>query len=137
MRDAADPAFWSRALGEIDRAIAADPEAGETTAVATAVVQGTLVGASVGDSGGRLMPGRTPTLLGSGQAHPSGFGPHPFEGTLVTASDGLFDHATVAAIWGLLGPLPLADIAASLVALVRLPSGALADDVCVLVARPR
>jgi serine/threonine protein phosphatase PrpC len=146
-REVQDPEFWVQALTQCDAAIEADGSAGETTGVAVVAVGGVLVGASVGDSGAYIFTNsqfieltahqvRKP-LLGSGRARPTGFGPLPFEGTLLVASDGLLKYASVQQVWGLLSPMSLPDIVASLIAQVRLPSGDLQDDVSVVLARPR
>lgn len=146
-REAGEPDYWCSALREIDRQIAADPAAGETTAVVVACAGQALVGASVGDSEAHLYTAdsftdltrgqRRRPYLGSGAAHPVAFGPHAFAGTLVVASDGLFKYATAQEIWDAGRGARLSDVAETLAALPRLASGGRPDDLAVVVVRPR
>jgi len=102
------------------------------------------MGASVGDSGAWLLTppdfvdltedqNRKP-LLGSGLAKPVAFGPYSISGRLLVASDGLFKYVACERIRELATTLPLASTAGALVDAARLPSGALQDDVAVIVA---
>jgi serine/threonine protein phosphatase PrpC len=103
---------------------------------------GAVYGASVGDCEAWVFGDGEPRnlteqqvrkpLLGGGDAHPVGFSTQLGSGTLVVASDGLWkymDHARIAAI---VATRPLERAAAALVDGVRLGSGALQDDVAVM-----
>lgn len=130
-------------LREVDATLAADPAAGETTAVVPVVSAGTVRGASVGDSGAWLVsPGgvrdltrsriRKP-MVGSGSACPVAFGPAALEGRLLLASDGLLEYAPPERILAAaLPPHGLEQAARALIETVRYPSGALPDDVAVI-----
>jgi serine/threonine protein phosphatase PrpC len=96
-------AAWVATLEAIDRAIAGDPRAGETTAIALAVVAGQVVGASCGDSRAWLDDGERRELtggqvckprLGSGAARAVGF-TAAARGRLVVATDGVWDYLTI------------------------------------------
>jgi serine/threonine protein phosphatase PrpC len=131
-------------LAEIDRQLGDDPRAGETTLVVVAVWSEGLAGASVGDSVAYLIGDqlhdvtcrqqRKP-LLGSGAAHSVPFHVPFMGGTLLVASDGLWKYTDPAAISRCAGSPDLGDAATGLVDLVRLTSGALWDDVAVVLCR--
>jgi hypothetical protein len=125
---------------------------GQCTAIVAHVDgAGGIRGASVGDSAAWLVsdrPGevaiveltadqaRKPLLGGGARAtalRPGGLG----QATLVIASDGLFAYAARAAIAAIATGPDLAAIGPALVELVRLPSGALPDDVAIVVVRAR
>ncbi len=116
---------------------------GETTAVVLAVVDGVVLGASVGDSGAWMQRGkelvdltenqRRKPLLGSGRATVVAIDPVPLEGRLLVASDGLSSYVQYARIMEILAR-PFADIPSSLISAARLPSGALQDDLSIVVA---
>ena len=109
VRTAALPSFarneaeaWAELVERADRALVADRQAGETTGIALMVTPSALVGASCGDSQAWLLTSearldltasqaRKPRL-GSGRARACPFRAEP-RGTLVVASDGLFDYA--------------------------------------------
>ena len=139
--------FWCEALWQVDSVITVDPSAGETTAVVVAATGSTIVGASVGDSGAFLFTDDTfidltaeqprKPFLGSGRAAPAGFGPVPFAGTLVVASDGLLKYAAIQQIWNCVKHTEVSQAARALAELPRLPSGGYPDDVAVAVVRPR
>src|SRR5204862_483704 len=74
-------------------------------------------------------------LLGSGGALPVPFEAEFAGGTLLIASDGLFNYAAADRIQGALSEPDLRLVASRLVELVRLPSGALWDDIAVMVCR--
>jgi serine/threonine protein phosphatase PrpC len=115
---------------------------GQTTAVVLSITPRGIRGASIGDSGAWLI-GRDGVveltaqqkprpLLGSGAAFPVPFSAPPLgDAVLVVASDGLFDHASREAIVR----AAAATDASTLVELVRLPGGALQDDVAVVTVR--
>lgn len=108
--------------------------AGQGTAVILAVGRH-ITGASVGDSGAWLIGAEVIDLTHAQHRKPLvGDGctavmiePVLFEGTLLVASDGLFRYATQAAI---------VDNLDRLVDLVRLPNGALQDDLSFVIASP-
>ena len=122
-------------LTRIDQTVAMT--GGETTAVALIVSGGIVRGASVGDSEAwligddwmRLTEGqRRKPLLGSGDAKPIPFRAE-LRGTLIVGTDGLFKYGEVSAITSAAKNPDLERVADELVAAVRLPSGALQDDV--------
>src|SRR6186713_1320585 len=91
-------AEWCRFLVELDRELVGQVHTGETTVVVAEVVDGTVHGASVGDSGAWLVSSgeildlterqhRKP-LVGSGSAHPVPFESRPLTGRLLVATDG-------------------------------------------------
>lgn len=140
-----DEEDWCRCLTEIDFALAADSASGETTAVVLSVTPKRIMGASIGDSGAWVLhPAehnaltqfqfRKP-LLGSGGAIPVPFTADAFDGTLLLASDGLLKYAPAEPIYRIAQELNLETAAASLIECVRLPSGALWDDVAVILCR--
>ena len=102
---------------------------------------------SVGDSGAWIIRGaeiddltanqQHEPLLGAG-AHPIAFERGPLAGgTLVVASDGLFRYAKPADIARVASGSDVEAVARALIDLVRLPTGALQDDVSVVVVRAR
>ncbi|MBU6954506.1 protein phosphatase 2C domain-containing protein [Hahella sp. HN01] len=138
------PDEFERHLRRWDREIAATSPLGETTAVIGKVTNGEVIGASVGDSQCWLfhpdfvyeltqLQHRKP-LLGCGEAVPIGFGPMILQGVLVVGSDGFFNYASLAQI------KQLANFASNATAsqfadLARNKSGALADDLSIIVIR--
>lgn len=142
-----DAAAWCDRLGEIDRAVAADRAAGETDLVLAAVTNDGLAGASVGDSGAWLIDlGREDTLtarrrrkplLGSGSAVATAFEDDPLDGTLLLASDGLLKYAPRERIIEVARGGDLHAAGQELADLPRLRSGALPDDVAVILCRRR
>jgi PPM family protein phosphatase len=136
-----DPASWASILEQLDREIADDRNAGETTAVALAIFAGEVVGASVGDSRAYLVTPsgaveltsaqRRKPRLGTGRATAVGFRA-PAEGVLVVGTDGLFDYAKLDDIVATLGT-PDDDPAAALVDFVRRRHPTLPDDMTVVV----
>jgi len=136
-------------MTDLDRAIEAAPQAGESTLVVVVVgPDGNIVGASVGDSGAMIASaaGAVDDLtaeqhrkrrLGSGRAVPVGFSRKRWTGTLVVASDGLWAYARPERVAHVvLGCGGLDMIGERLVQLVRLPSGDLMDDLTVVLVRP-
>ena len=139
------PRQLCRLLSRADAAVLADADAGETTCVVVSVSARVVVGASVGDSEAWIVTAdgyhdltagqqRKP-VLGSGAAEPAAFRSGPLRGTLLAGSDGLFKYADAEAICGAVRHTPLAAAPERLVDLVRLRSGALWDDVSVLLCR--
>jgi serine/threonine protein phosphatase PrpC len=104
--------------------------------------QGRVHGASVGDSGAWLLTGKAivdltenqhrKPLLGSDEALPTAFGPVEMSGRLLIATDGLFKYAMASDIakWAI--GLPVNDAIDKLIAGLRLRSGALQDDVAII-----
>jgi serine/threonine protein phosphatase PrpC len=140
-----DPRFWCNILQQADQALVEDTEAGESTAVVVAVRELSIIGASVGDSGAWLIAEtalheltarqqRKP-FLGTGMAFPAPFILTGIPGTLLVASDGLFNYTGHDAIGSVVRGSNLEAAARALVDLVRLPSGRLQDDVAVVLCR--
>ena len=73
-------------------------------------------------------------LLGSDNATPIGFGPVPCARRVLVGSDGLFKYVPHDRIRDLASTLVLAEVPAALVAEARFRSGALQDDIAVIVA---
>lgn len=128
---------WRRGMHAVDQLLARTAQGGETTCVALAISdQGYCYGASVGDSGAWMLPRGGPAReltqqqhrarLGSGQAWPVAFKAQ-LMGQLLLASDGLFKYIRSTDL--------LACAARGVDALidsVRLKSGALQDDIAVI-----
>jgi serine/threonine protein phosphatase PrpC len=135
---------WTALLPELD-ADGARLGHGESTAVALAVTGAGIRGASVGDSEAWLVRGddiveltehqaRKP-LVGGG-ATPIAFQAGPLAGaTLVVASDGLFRYGNRRDIARIATGADLVAAANALVDLVRLRTGALQDDVSIVLVR--
>jgi serine/threonine protein phosphatase PrpC len=132
-------------LRKMDAAISADRVAGETTCVIAVVGRGTILGASVGDSGARMiMPnGECVDLTRSQQRKPfvgtGAAGPMPFKrsgpgGLLLLATDGLLKYNSPEGIAKICLNHPPEDAARRLVESVRYPSGRLPDDVTLILA---
>lgn len=133
---------WVEVLRAVDRSLVL----GETTAVIVQLVGERIFGASVGDSGALVIDRRgewqeltgdqrRKPLLGSRRAVPVPFAARLGAGTLLLASDGLLKYADPARIAAVAGGDPLVDVPRRLIDLVRLRSGALPDDVAVVLAR--
>lgn len=131
-------------LISIDREMSNAGNFGQTTCVIIYISEGKISGASVGDSGALVIRGgeidsltayqsRKP-FIGSGSAMPVNFTRDNFEGTLVVASDGLLKYTSEERIAAAIEQ-DLEQSAKKLVELVRYPSGALPDDVAVVLAR--
>lgn len=128
-----------------DRRIADSPTSGLTTAVLVSVTGGFLWGASVGDSTAVLLQegslleltegqSKNPKV-GSGNAIPFAFGPELLRGTLLLATDGLFNYVTVPKLVSALRAAELSTAADQLVELARLPSGSFQDDLGLVLCR--
>ena len=101
-----------------------------------------MLGASVGDSGAWMLTGKAiidltenqhrKPLLGSDEAMPMGFGPIELSGRLLIATDGLFKYATESDIAQRAMGVSVNDAVERLIAGVRLRSGALQDDVGII-----
>jgi len=131
-------------LRKMDAAIAKDAIAGETTCAIVVVTQGDIFGASVGDSGAWLIPAKGNHLdltqgqqrkpfIGSGNAWPVSFQRPRQAGWLLLATDGLLKYTSAERIHAGCREHPVDVAAQRLIELVRYPSGALPDDVTVIV----
>ena len=117
---------------------------GQTTAVVVTLDPGGIGGSSVGDSGAWLIrdevidltDGQVRKPLGGGGCVPFVFHAGPIgNATLLVASDGLLRYGKQQDIAAIARGPDLAAAARSLIELVRLPSGALQDDVAVVLCR--
>ncbi|MFW6189634.1 MAG: protein phosphatase 2C domain-containing protein [Planctomycetota bacterium] len=145
--DVLDADMWVGSLRQLDIELWEDPEAGETTAVVAAVGPGRIAGASAGDSGTLLVgpedvaeltrnQPRRP-FLGAGAARAEPFSAAEWRGRLLLATDGLLKYAGRASIAETARTGGLQAAAEALVDLVRLGSGALQDDVAVVLCERR
>ncbi|HTV42692.1 MAG TPA: protein phosphatase 2C domain-containing protein [Candidatus Sulfotelmatobacter sp.] len=130
-------------LQNADKAIARDRTAGETTCVLAVVTDDTVYGASVGDSEAWLICENGVTdftkrqvrkpFLGSGRASPVGFSHKMGVGEkLLLATDGLFKYTSPERIESVCRTSALGLVAKQLIELVRYPSGAMPDDVTII-----
>jgi PPM family protein phosphatase len=134
------PEDWARCLYEADQALI--QTGGQCTAVVVEIFEGRVFGASVGDSGAWLLNGETVVdltesqhrkpLLGADEVMPMGFGPVDLSGRLLIATDGLFKYAMESEIVRRAMTVPVEEAVARLIAGVRLRSGALQDDVGII-----
>ncbi len=138
-----DSNAWCEILRQIDLRIGA----GEATGVVVAWSSQGLVGASVGDSKAWLLENdeindltrcqiRKP-LLGSGKALPVGFSHPPSQGLLLVCTDGFSNYVRRERLLREILWIDFAILPPRLVDMVRLPSGALWDDVGIVACRPR
>lgn len=130
-------------LRKMDAIIANDQVAGETTCALAIITPEEIFGASTGDSGIWLIPEqgahvdltqaqqRKP-FLGSGSAWPVPFQRPRCLGRLLLATDGLLKYASVDRILATCREPQIELAADRLVELVRYPSGALPDDVTLI-----
>jgi PPM family protein phosphatase len=131
---------WARCLYEADQAVVRT--GGQCTAVVVEISESRIVGASVGDPGAWLLNGKAiidltenqhrKPLLGSDEAMPMSFGPIELSGRLLIATDGLFKYATESDIAQRATALSVNEAVDKLIAGVRLLSGALQDDVAII-----
>ena len=133
----------TRLLAQIDQELTRRKDCGETTGIVTVVGGRKIFGASVGDSAawlfandgnGELTRGqpRKP-LLGSGKVRtPRSFEWDIEEGTVVVASDGLWNYASLPAIQSRVRSRDSTALAGRLAELARLPSGSFPDDVSII-----
>jgi serine/threonine protein phosphatase PrpC len=131
---------WARCLYEVDQALV--QTGGQCTAVIVEISGGHLFGASVGDSGAWMINGKAvidltehqhrKPLLGTDEAMPMGFGPIELSGRLLIATDGLFKYATESDIVQRAMDGSVNEAVDKLIAGVRLRSGALQDDVGII-----
>ncbi len=135
---------WSEVLGSSDNYLARHGTGGLTTGVVVEVAARSIRGSSVGDSGawllhdGRLedltMAQHRKPLIGTGAAVPVTFGPVPFQGRLLVASDGLFKYASRQVLMTAMNLGTIEEAVDRLVDAVRLPNRGLQDDVAVVLA---
>jgi serine/threonine protein phosphatase PrpC len=133
---------WAACLREADRQARTSGVLGDTTAVVLEVTESGVCGASVGDSEAWIVHSaevveltagqRRKPLIGSGQASPVSFGPTAWSGRLLVATDGLIKYASARHLAAAASLDGLEDAARALVERVRLPSGALPDDVALV-----
>jgi hypothetical protein len=118
---------------------------GESTAVVVDVQADRICGASVGDSQAWVIKDNTiadltahqqrKPLLGSGEADPVGFLHGRLDGLLIAASDGFCNYVKRTEMVRIIPFEDFAILPKRLVSLVRLRSGALNDDVGIVVCR--
>jgi serine/threonine protein phosphatase PrpC len=139
--DVHDAALWTVLFKEVDATLAAKM-AGETTGLVVIVGSKGLMGVSVGDSEARIVSttsiddltaDQKKARLGSGRAVPASFYRPGLDGVLVVGTDGLFKYTSAERIAAAVRGGDVAGGAERLVALVRLPSGGLQDDVGIVV----
>lgn len=135
-----------RLLEEMDQAIAKDTVAGETTCVLAIITDAQVCGASVGDSGvwmisqsglADLTQGQSrKPFIGSGAAWPVPFVHDRRDAThLLLATDGLLKYTSAERILETCRAQDPDTAAQRLIELVRYRSGALPDDVTVILSR--
>lgn len=132
---------WADVLRQIDCRISA----GESTAVIVDVRPYGIAGASVGDSEAWIIhdgeivgltanQNRKP-LLGSGAASPVSFICSPLNGVLLVATDGFCNYVKRNQVPPMVAQSDFFAIPRHCVEMVRLPSGALWDDIGIVAAR--
>jgi serine/threonine protein phosphatase PrpC len=137
-------ADWSEWLTQVDRAMAASGVSGLAAVVVADVADdGFITGASVGDCEAWAFLDGAPLsltsgqvrkpLLGEGAALPVPFEAHLAHATFLMATDGLWKYMSRDRIAKTAALRPLETAAATLVDGVRLRSGALQDDVAVVI----
>jgi len=134
-----NPAAMESFLRTLDALVVDDPQAGETTAIVARVVGDRVVGASAGDSSlwliadGDYVDLTSPQhrmRLGSDRTQPVSFSARlPSGCRLLAGTDGLFNYARPHELAASAVQPDLESAADRLLQLVRLPSGALQDDV--------
>jgi PPM family protein phosphatase len=133
-------------LCQMDAVIAKDPVAGETTCCLAILTPDEIFGASVGDSGIWLIPESAAHIdlthaqhrkpfIGSGGAWPVPFQQPKPRGSLLLATDGLLKYTSAERINDTCRLHPTELAASQLIELVRYPSGALPDDVTLILTR--
>ena len=135
------PDAWCAVLRQIDHWIGS----GESTAVVVDLRIDRICGASVGDSQAWVVRGpditnltanqRRKPLLGTGDAFPIGFSLDKLNGLLIVATDGFCNYVKRDEMVKILPYEDFAVLPKRLVDLVRLHSGALNDDVGIVVCR--
>jgi PPM family protein phosphatase len=132
---------WCSLLRQVDGQVGP----GESTAVVVDVQADRMCGASVGDSQAWVIKGadimdltahqRRKPLLGSGESEPIGFVYGPLDGLLLVATDGFCNYVKRTETVKVIPYEEFATLPKRLVSLVRLRSGALNDDVGIVVCR--
>ena len=139
-----DSATCAALLQAMDRSIADDSKAGETTCALAVVTGDQIFGASVGDSGIWIIgPNKVTNLtetrkpfIGSGGAFPAPFEQRRIAGdTLLLATDGLLKYTSAERIAAICRENDPEQAAGRLIEAVRYPSGTLPDDVTVILAK--
>lgn len=136
------PEDFETFLMQIDKDIARENNCGEATAVLGRIESNIITGASVGDSEAWIfnkdyeyqitsLQNRKP-LLGSGAAKPIGFGPIVLESALLVGSDGLFKYSKFNLLQQQMAAFGNAEKMANV---AKLSTGALQDDVSIIVVR--
>jgi serine/threonine protein phosphatase PrpC len=144
----ADASACAILLRAMDQQILRDANAGETTCALAVVAGDRIFGASVGDSGVWMIGPTTVVdlthrqarkpFVGSGSACPVEFMQKSLKGeNLLLATDGLLKYAPAERIAIACRESDNETCAARLIELVRYPSGALPDDVTVILAAIR
>jgi serine/threonine protein phosphatase PrpC len=136
------PEDWVSTLQAADRLMTTSREGGLTTVVVLEISGTVVFGASVGDSGAWMIGPKgivdltnqqlRKPLLGNGEALPVVFGPNFVDGRLLIATDGLLKYAPRTELAKRALARSVDDAVAALVDSVRLRSGALQDDVAVV-----
>lgn len=132
---------WADTLGQVDCRLSS----GESTAVIVDVRPYGIAGASVGDSeawvikDGKIVnltanQNRKP-LLGSGAASPVSFMCSPLDGVLLLATDGFCNYVKRDRVPAMITQSDFYTIPRHCIEMVRLPSGALWDDIGIVAAR--
>ncbi len=143
-----DPAFdihevqsWMNVLADVDHNLA-KTMGGETTAIVAVIGPGGIIGAAVGDSQAWVITetgiddltcAQSKKRLGSGRASPVPFYRPRLEGTLVVASDGLWNYIPMHRVAEVVRGRAPVDAAEGLRDLVQRPSGKYRDDLGVVV----
>ena len=134
-------------LESIDQQMVAAGNVGETTCVIAVLSENGIIGASVGDSGALCIStsgvdnlagsqsGKP--FLGRGCATPFAFVRGSLNGTLLVASDGLLKYTSAERIAAVVLADDVDTSAQNLVGLVRYSSGALPDDISILLVRKK
>jgi PPM family protein phosphatase len=135
---------WENVFFAVDRLLVCSTAGGLAAAVVVEIVDGVIRGVSVGDASAWLVEQfqvtdltvnqRRKPLLGSGDADPIAFGPMPFRGRLLVASNGLVSYARRVELQCRAVVGSLDQSATALVEAVRLGSGRFQDDVAVVLA---
>jgi serine/threonine protein phosphatase PrpC len=139
----AGSADWFDVLLALDDELSRSGSGGQTTAAVACVSGNRITGASVGDSSAWIVSRagevtdltarqRRRPLLGSGEALPVVFEAELNGSRLLIATDGLTKYATVEHVCALALQGTVSEAADALANCVRLPSGAVPDDVAVV-----
>ena len=139
-----DGAVWKKLLTDVDAKLARTM-AGETTAIIAVIGDSGITGVSCGDSQAwvisetgidDLTADQKKKRLGSGHAALVAFYQPRLDGTLVIATDGLWDYTWAEKVAEVVRGRAPGGAAEELQALVRLPSRGYSDDVGVVVVAP-